>query len=92
MQTAGADACKVVTTAITFEDNIKLLKLLRAYPKTQLTAFAMGDIGLTGRVLGPLVGGGIVYTSLKRGSESAPGQLTASEWRELYRLVSGDNG
>jgi hypothetical protein len=31
------------------------------------------------------------WPSLEKGCESAPGQLTAAEWRELYRLVSGDN-
>jgi len=92
MLAAGADVCKVVTTATGYEDNITMLKLLRAYPGVQLTAFAMGEMGLLCRVLCSLMGGGIVYTSLEKGCESAPGQLTAAEWRELYRLVSGDNG
>ena len=90
MLAAGADACKVVATAGTFEDNITMLKLLRAYPQIRLTAFAMGDIGLPSRALGPLIGG-MVYTSLHKGNGSAPGQFTASEWRELYRLVRGDH-
>ncbi len=84
---AGADVCKVVATAQSFEDNLTILQLIAEFPKTRVVSFAMGPLGLTSRVLCPLVGGDFTYASIEKGRESAPGQMTARDLRKLYEMV-----
>ena len=84
---AGADICKVITTAQSFEDNLTTLQLLTAFPKIRIVSFAMGPLGLTSRVLCPLVGGEFTYASIGEGLESAPGQITVRHLRRIYEMV-----
>jgi 3-dehydroquinate dehydratase type I len=84
---AGADICKVVTTAQRLEDNLSILQLISEYPKTRIVAMAMGPLGFVSRVLGPLVGGDFTYASIEPGQESASGQITVRELRKLYEMV-----
>jgi len=84
---AGADICKVVTTAGDFADNITMLRLIKAFPQTRMVALAMGAQGMTSRILSPLAEGYFTYASLERGKESAPGQLTVAELREIYQML-----
>ncbi len=84
---AGADICKVVTTAQSFEDNLSVLQLISDFPKTRIVSFAMGNLGLISRILCPLVGGDFIYASIDKGMESASGQITVSELRKLYEMV-----
>jgi 3-dehydroquinate dehydratase-1 len=86
---AGADICKVVTTARSFEDNITMMELLKQFPKKNLIAFAMGSEGLNSRILCPLAGNGFTYASLEQGKESAPGQVTAIQLRKIYDMLTG---
>ena len=84
---AGAYICKVVTTALSFEDNMTLLQLIKEFPTTRLVSFAMGPLGSISRVLCPLVGGDFTYASIERGKESAPGQMTVKELVKIYGMV-----
>jgi 3-dehydroquinate dehydratase-1 len=84
---AGADICKVITTAQRFEDNLTVLQLISESPKTKMVSFAMGPLGLASRILCPLVGGDFTYASIEEGKESAPGQITARELRKLYGSI-----
>jgi len=84
---AGADICKVVTTARAFTDNIAVLQLITDFPKTRVVAFAMGDMGQISRVLCPLVGGYFTYASVEEGRESASGQITAKDLKKLYGML-----
>ena len=85
---AGADICKVVTTAQGFEDNLTVLKLIQEFPETSIVAFAMGPLGLPSRILSPLAGGDFTYAAIGKGAESAPGQVTVAELYKLYQMVS----
>ncbi len=85
---AGADICKVVTTAQRLDDNLLLLKLLSEFPKSSIVSFAMGPLGLASRILLPLVGGEFTYAAIKKGGESAPGQITVSELNRIYEMVA----
>jgi len=85
---AGADICKVVTTAQKFEDNVTILKLIPEFPEARIVAFAMGHLGLPSRILSPLVGGDFTYTAIEKGRESAPGQIKVAELKKLYHMVS----
>jgi 3-dehydroquinate dehydratase I len=85
---AGADICKVVTTARRFEDNFTVLRLLSEFKQTKLVTFAMGPLGTMSRVMCPLVGGEFTYASVKEGRESSPGQLTVKELIKTYEMVN----
>ena len=87
---AGADICKVVTTARSFRDNLAVLQLINIFPETKVVAFAMGAAGQISRVLCPLVGGYYTYASAEAGKESAEGQVTAGELREIYRILGNE--
>ncbi len=88
-QHAGADICKVVTTAHEIPDNITVLELIHEFPDLKVVSFAMGWAGQLSRVLCPLAGGYYTYASVEVGKESATGQLPAKILREIYRLVKG---
>jgi 3-dehydroquinate dehydratase type I len=85
---AGADICKVVTTAQRFEDNITVLRLIKEFPNTKLISFTMGSVGLLSRILCPPAGGDFTYASMEEGREAAPGQITVRELRKLYEIVA----
>jgi 3-dehydroquinate dehydratase I len=87
---AGADICKVATTARTFADNLAVLHLVNEFPGIKVVAFAMGIEGQISRVFCPLVGGYFTYASMAEGKESAAGQITVVELRKIYQMVWGD--
>ncbi|MFC2071896.1 type I 3-dehydroquinate dehydratase [Chloroflexota bacterium] len=84
---AGADICKVVTTAQEFEDNLAVLQLISEFPENKIIAFAMGQVGQISRILGPLVGSDFTYASIEKGKESAPGQMTVNDLLKIYEMV-----
>jgi len=85
---AGADICKVVTTARRLEDNLTVLRLISDFPKARMVSFAMGPLGSASRILCPLVGGDFIYASIDKGKESAAGQLTVAELRKIYGMMA----
>ncbi len=84
---AGADICKVVTTARSFEDNLSVLQLVSEFPSTRLVSFAMGPLGTLSRILCPLVGGDFTYASIEKGRESAPGQIAVRDLSRIYGII-----
>lgn len=85
---AGADICKIVAMAHNIMDSINCLVFTyEMSKKTNLVCFAMGENGLLSRILSPLFGASFTYASLERGLETAPGQITISELREIYRRL-----
>jgi 3-dehydroquinate dehydratase-1 len=85
----GADICKVITTAQSFEDNLAVLQLIAEFPGTKIISFAMGPLGLASRILCPLVGSDFTYASIEEGKESAPGQITVRNLRAIYKMMAG---
>ena len=85
----GADICKVITTAQSFEDNLTVLQLIAQFPETRIVSFAMGSLGYSSRILCPLVGGDFTYASIEKGRESVPSQITVKGLRQLYEMVTG---
>ena len=83
---AGADICKVVTSARSFKDNLAVLQLIADFPQKKVVCFAMGALGKISRVLCPLAGGYFTYASVGEGSESAAGQITVKELRKIYGI------
>ncbi len=84
---AGADICKVVTTAREFGENSTVLQLISEFPGVRLVSFAMGPLGYLSRVLCPLVGGDFTYASIEKGKESAQGQIAVRELLKIYEMV-----
>ena len=84
---AGADICKLVTTAHNTEDNLRLLKLYDEFEGCRLVTFGMGEAGILSRILAPLTGAEFTYAAMETRKQSAPGQLTAAQLVEIYRLL-----
>jgi len=84
---AGADICKIVGTATSPEDNLTYLNLIQENPSVSLVSFGMGKTGLLSRVFSPLFGAAYTYASSEVGRESAPGQLTVPELRQIYSIM-----
>ena len=85
---AGADICKVVTAAQTFEDNLAVMRLFSEFPDVKMVAFAMGTQGFISRVMAPLIGAYFTYGAVQKGVESAPGQLPVSDMLAVYEMVN----
>lgn len=75
---------KIVTTARTVGDTIRVLSLYRSHPKVNLISFAMGDPGRMSRILCTRLGSPYTYVSL--GRPVAPGQLSLKEMRGILSL------
>jgi 3-dehydroquinate dehydratase len=87
---AKADIVKIITYARQVEDNLRILELV-AYARKEgqdVAAFCMGAHGTVSRVVAPILGSCITYASLRRGLESAPGQLTVKEIKNIFRILN----
>jgi 3-dehydroquinate dehydratase-1 len=84
---AGANICKIVTTARNFDDNINILEMISEFHPAEVVAFAMGPRGQMSRIFCPLCGGAFTYAAANEGSESAAGQFTVSQLRRIYEML-----
>ena len=74
---------KIVTSAKKIPDASKVLSLYGLASKTNLIAFAMGDLGRISRVLCLFLGGPYTYVSL--GKAVAPGQFSLKEIKSILQ-------
>jgi len=84
---AGADICKVVTTARSFDDNMNVMGMISEFRPKEVVAFSMGPRGQISRILCPLAGGAFAYASMSEGAESAAGQFTVSQLKRIYEMM-----
>jgi 3-dehydroquinate dehydratase I len=78
---------KIVTTAQTTVDSLRLLDLYENALGLNLIAFAMGDAGVISRVLCVIIGNApFTYVSLEKAI--SPGQLTIKQMRKLYDRIN----
>ncbi|MDH3610512.1 MAG: type I 3-dehydroquinate dehydratase [Nitrosopumilus sp.] len=75
---------KIVTTAESTDDSARVLQLYNKKGKTNLVAFAMGDLGRTSRILSLFLGSPFTYVSL--GKPIAPGQFSVDEINKIINL------
>lgn len=81
---------KIVTTAHSIDDSMRLLELYETAIGLSPIFFAMGDAGVLSRVLCTLVGNApFTYASLDKAL--APGQLTVQQMKKLYGKICGDS-
>jgi 3-dehydroquinate dehydratase / shikimate dehydrogenase len=86
-----ATNCDVVKLAVHAEDICdtitiwNLLKRAKSENK-EFIPIAMGEAGKWTRILGLAHGAFMTYASLDSGSETAPGQISAADLRDVYRV------
>jgi 3-dehydroquinate dehydratase/shikimate dehydrogenase len=87
MRTVAADIYKLVFTANTFSDSLKVLDFVDATSaQVPVVAFCMGETGIASRVLSLRAGSTFTYASLAPGEETAPGQIDIRTLRQVYRI------
>ncbi len=79
---------KIAVQADDVTDCIPIFDLLERARREgrEMIAIAMGTAGIATRILGPSRGAFLTYGALETDRATAPGQLTARELRELYRI------
>jgi len=88
---AGAEICKLVTTANDVADNVKCMILAwKMNEITKIVCFAMGKKGITSRTMSPLFGAYFTYASLESILETASGQISITDLNDLYRKLGVD--
>jgi 3-dehydroquinate dehydratase/shikimate dehydrogenase len=88
MSKTPAAILKIAVRAFDATDCLKLFLLLERARREgrELIAVAMGEAGISTRILGPSCGGFLTYGALDAASATAPGQIDASDLRKLYRV------
>ncbi len=76
---------KVVTTAKSVDDSVRLLSLYESIIGLHPIIFAMGEAGVMTRVLCALYGAPYTYATVEKAF--APGQLTIAQMRQLYGSI-----
>jgi 3-dehydroquinate dehydratase/shikimate dehydrogenase len=91
MRAFPADFYKVVSTAATLSDNVSMIQFLaRESVNYSLVGVCMGEQGIISRVLGVRAGSVFTFAAVSPGEETAPGQVTAQDLRNLYRIEQVD--
>jgi 3-dehydroquinate dehydratase type I len=87
---AGGDIVKIVTMAKEWEDNLRVLKLVRKArkDKVKIISFCMGPLGRMSRVFSVPMGAYLTFASLEAGQESAKGQIPIDRMKELMEYFS----
>ena len=93
MSATSAKATKIAVQANDAVDCLPIFQLIDRARNAgqQLIAIAMGSAGIMTRILGPSRGSFLTYGSIDDESGTAPGQLTARDLRELYRIDQIDS-
>jgi 3-dehydroquinate dehydratase/shikimate dehydrogenase len=88
MTRTPARVFKLAVRANSITDCAEVMRLLERARRDgrEMIAVSMGEAGLLTRVLAPSRGAFLTYGSLDAAQATAPGQTTARELRELYRV------
>lgn len=88
MRATPAEILKIATQAQDISDNLSLFIVHQQAQRDRrpFIGLAMGEAGVMSRVLSPVWGGWLTFGALRPDEPTAPGQLTAKELRQLYRL------
>ena len=84
----GADVVKIISTATSIEDNLKMLSLpnIAKEKKIQIVTFAMGQKGTISRILSPIFGAAFTFAALDE--PTAPGQISISQMKNALETFS----
>jgi 3-dehydroquinate dehydratase/shikimate dehydrogenase len=81
---AACDIAKIVWTARTIRDNLEAFEILQHQQKPTI-ALCMGEAGLISRVLAKKFNAFLTFASLDATSGTAPGQVSITDMKRLYR-------
>lgn len=92
----AATPARVLKIAVQANDALDCLPVFHLLERAraegrEMIAIAMGTAGLATRILGPSRGAFLSYASLESAAPTAPGQISARELREVYRLDKIDH-
>ena len=92
----AATPARVLKIAVQANDAIDCLPVFHLLERAraegrEMIAIAMGAPGLATRILGPSRGAFLTYASQENAAPTAPGQISARELREVYRLEKIDH-
>ncbi len=91
MAAIPADFYKIVSTATTLYDNVTMMKFLEKNgDRHSLVGLCMGEQGIISRLLGVRAGSVFTFASISPDEKTAPGQITAQELRNTYRIEQVD--
>jgi len=91
MAVIPADFYKIVGTANTLYDNVTMMKFLEKNgDRYSLVGLCMGEQGIISRLLGVRAGSVFTFASVSPDEKTAPGQVTAQELRNTYRIEHVD--
>jgi len=86
-----ADYYKVVSTASTLSDNVDMMKFLQTNSgKHALIGLCMGEQGIISRVLSVRAGSAFTFGAVSATLKTAPGQVSARDLRNIYRIEQVD--
>jgi 3-dehydroquinate dehydratase/shikimate dehydrogenase len=93
MRPFSPDIYKIVPTAQTLRDALRVIDLLQRHGEAgDLVAMSMGFKGTLTRVLGPRFGSLFTFAAAEGHAGTAPGQVSLSVLRDLYRVESISSG
>ena len=89
----GATVVKIVTFAKSAEDNLKVLGMIPYAKKhsQKIIAMCMGAEGRISRVVAPFMGSYLSFAALDSDEQSAPGQLTVRQMKQINNLIQGNS-
>jgi 3-dehydroquinate dehydratase/shikimate dehydrogenase len=93
MQPFAPDFMKVVPTARSLTDNLKLMHFLERMEdrsNSNIVGICMGEAGIISRVLGLRAGSAFTFAAASAGDETAPGQIASRTLIETYRIDQVD--
>jgi 3-dehydroquinate dehydratase/shikimate dehydrogenase len=91
MSAYAADYYKIVTTATTLYDNVTMMKFIeKNSDKHSLIGLCMGEQGIISRALGVRAGSVFTFGAVSQEEKTGPGQITAQELRNTYRIDQVD--
>ena len=87
MHRLPVDYIKIVSTAKSLADNVKMMRLLEQRSDFVSTVgVCMGEQGIISRILNVRSGSTFTFASAQAGEETAPGQIAARVLRDVYRI------
>lgn len=87
MEIMKPDIYKLCFKATGIEDIIRTLSIYGLYPKNQMVAFNLGDIGTLSRILALKAGAPFMYAAYDEDSKTEMSQLTHNQLRELLKVI-----
>jgi len=84
MNATPADVNKIVWHARTIRDNLEAFSILQQRSRPTI-ALCMGEAGLISRILAKKFGAFLTFAAIESGGGTAPGQISVSDMKRLYR-------